>query len=114
VDFRKFADSRHDVPAKMVYISGSQKGCAAPWRRCDYLGSAKRQGALEAGPSVRLVLLISTELNLDQALGNRYYFTKFNHRIKNLETVKYLSNVVLFCTMTPERNNSGALVDVRC
>jgi hypothetical protein len=62
--------------------------CAAPWRRCDYVGGAKRQGALEVGPSIHVVLLFAIEVNSDQALGNWYHFTKFIHRIKNLVTVK--------------------------
>jgi hypothetical protein len=51
-----------------------------------------RQGALEVGPSERVVRLFTIEVTLDQILGNWCHFIKPIHRI----TVKELLNVVSY------------------
>jgi hypothetical protein len=54
-----------------------------------HLGGKGRQGLLEVDFSEPLVRLFTTEVSLEQTLGNWYQFTKPTHRIKNLLTVKY-------------------------
>jgi hypothetical protein len=58
------------------------------------LRGKERQGALDVKPSERVFGLFTIEANLDQTLGNVYYFMKPIHRIKNLLTVKQLLDAV--------------------
>jgi hypothetical protein len=51
-------------------------------------GTLRGKGALEVGPSERVVRLFTTEVILGRTLGNWYHFIKPIHRIKNLLTVK--------------------------
>jgi hypothetical protein len=48
------------------------------------------------GSSERFVRLFTTEVGLDQTLGNWYHFIKPIHRIKNLVRVKKLLNAVSY------------------
>jgi hypothetical protein len=61
-------------------------GCTAPW------GLPK--GALVADPSKRVVRSFTSEVTLDQTLGNWIHFKPI-HRITNLLTAKFL-NVVSY------------------
>jgi hypothetical protein len=63
----------------IIYSSGSQ---SEAYRPC--VGG----GALEMGPSERVVRLFTIEMALDQTLGNWYHFFKPTHRINNLLTVR--------------------------
>jgi hypothetical protein len=72
--------------------------------RWDYLAGAKRegggQGTLGVDPSERVVRLFTTEVTLNQTLGNWYYFIKPIHCIKNLLTVELLNVVSYFIIVT--------------
>jgi hypothetical protein len=57
-----------------------------PGERWDYLAGLRETP--EVGPSKRIVRLFTTEVTLDQTLGNWYHFIKPIHHIKNLLTVK--------------------------
>jgi hypothetical protein len=46
------------------------------------------KGALEVGPSERVVHLFTIEMASDYILRNWYHFIKPNHRVKNLLAVK--------------------------
>jgi hypothetical protein len=48
------------------------------------------KGALEVGPTERVVRSFTTEVTLDQTLGNWYHFIKPTNRIKDSLTVKQL------------------------
>jgi hypothetical protein len=64
-------------------------GCTAPWGAVGLpKGALRDRGALEVGPSEPVVRLFTTEVTLDQTMGNWYHFIKPIHRIKNLLTVK--------------------------
>jgi hypothetical protein len=62
---------------------------AAPWGAVGLpRGAVRGKGALEVGPSERVVRLFTIEVILDQTLKNWYHFIKPIHRIKNLQIVK--------------------------
>jgi hypothetical protein len=61
-------------------------------------------GVLEMGPLEHTVCLFTSEVALDQTLGNLYHFIKSNHHIKNLLTVKQLLNVVSYFIVTVLKN----------
>jgi hypothetical protein len=62
-------------------------GCIAPLGSSGITwggGALRGKGALDVGPSNHTVCLFTTDVTLDQTLGNQYHFIKPIHCIKDL------------------------------
>jgi hypothetical protein len=63
-------------------------GCTAPWGAV-----VLPKGALEVGPSERVVYLFTIEVTLDQTLGNWYHFMALRIFIN---VVSYFIVIIIF------------------